>query len=77
MKRKTYKPSVSWTLPGKKKPFAYSHPAVSCFLAVMAESYETFQDVYDNILYDSEEKEIVKYFIDHGLGDKIAKEYIR
>lgn len=59
--------SVAWYLPNKKKPFAYSTKATSDVIALLYEYYKDLRLVYDNINYDDEAKEIVKFYIDNGV----------
>lgn len=58
---------VAWRLPNKKRPFAYSTKSTSDLIAVLYEDYEDLRMVYDNINFDKEAKEIVKFYIDNGV----------
>ncbi len=77
MGKKPHKASVltRYFLPGKKKVIAYSTRAVSDFIDMMAQEYETIIDVYEAINYDPEAKKILKLYIDAGYGDRIAREF--
>lgn len=58
---------VMWTLPGKKRPFAYSTKATSDLIALLYEQFKDLRIVYDEINYDDDAKKIVKHFIDNGI----------
>lgn len=64
--RKNKNQSVEWTLPNKKRPFAYSTKATSDLIAILYEQYKDLRVVYNEINYDDEAKNIVKHFIDNG-----------
>ena len=71
------KGDVHWYIPGKKKPIAYSTKATSYLIGLLAEDFETIQDVYDAINYDHEAKAIMQIYIDLGYGDQIAREWFK
>lgn len=71
------KGDVHWFIPNKKKPIAYSTVATSDLIGLLAEDFETIQDVYDAINYDVEAKEILQKYIDLGYGNEIAKNWFR
>lgn len=71
------KGDVSWTVPKRKKPIAYSTKATSDLIAVLAQEYETITDVYNAINYDVEAKEILQKYIDLGYGNQIAREWFK
>ena len=68
---------VSYHLPNKKKPIAYSTTATSNLIGALSTELETIKDVYDNIMYDKDAKEILEIYIAAGLGEKRASEYFR
>lgn len=70
------KGDVSWCLPDKKRPFAYSTKATSDLIVVLAESNQTTKDVYNAINYDEDAKKILKEFIDSGYGNYIFKDFV-
>ena len=74
MKRKS-KGDVSWALPNKKRPFAYS--TVATEQLILAYSDNTIQEVYDLINYDYEAKAILKVYIDHGYGSDLISQHFR
>lgn len=74
MRRKT-KGDVSWEVPNKKKPIAWSTTATSDLISVLALYHETITDVYNAINYDQDAKEILQKYIDLGYGNVIAKEW--
>lgn len=67
---------VSWSLPGTKRPFAYSTIATSDLIVVLSEIHKTAQDVYNAINYDDEAKAIVKHFIEKGYGNYIFYDFV-
>lgn len=71
------KGDVHWTVPNKKKPIAYSTVATSDLIGLLAEDFETIQDVYDAINYDVEAKEILQKYIDLGYGNEIARQWFK
>lgn len=68
---------VSWYMPKRKRPFAYSTVAARDCILTLAEEYTTIQDVYDHIHFDLEAKAILKAYIDKGYGDEIAAEWFK
>lgn len=77
MARAKSKGDVSWTVPGKKKPIAYSTTAASDLIVALAEEYNTINDVYNAINYDIEAKEVLEKYIALGYGNQIAREWFR
>ena len=77
MAKAKIKGDVHWHIPGKKKPIAYSTTAASDLIGVLAEDFETIQDVYNAINYDPEAKAIMQIYIDLGYGNQIAREWFR
>ena len=77
MAKTKMKGDVHWTVPNKKKPIAYSTVATSNLIGLLAQDFETIQDVYDAINYDEEAKEILQKYIDLGYGNEIAKQWFR
>lgn len=77
MAKITRKGDVHWTIPNKKKPIAYSTVATSQLIGLLAEDFETIQDVYDAAIYDVEAKEILQKYIDLGYGNEIAREWFK
>lgn len=63
------KGTVHWFMPGKKRPFAYSHQATSDLIGMLGDDGLTFNEALAAIHYDPEAKEIVRQFIDAGYGD--------
>lgn len=57
---------VLWYLPNKNKPFATSTKATSDLIAILYEESQDLSVVYEQINYDDEAKNIVKYYLDHG-----------
>ena len=77
MAKTRIKGDVHWHVPNKKKPIAYSTVATSHLIGLLAQDFETIQDVYDAINYDEEAKEILQKYIDLGYGNEIAKQWFR
>ncbi len=68
---------VSWYLPKRKRPFAYSTKAISDLIVLLAQEYTTIQDVYDHYNMLDEGKEILKTYIDKGYGDVVAASWFK
>lgn len=64
---KKSKGGVAWTVPGRKRPFAYSTKATSDLIVVLYEQFGDLRQVYDAINYDADAKAIVKAYIDKGI----------
>ena len=77
MKKANRKGNVHWYVPNKKQPIAYSTTAASDLIGLLAEDFETIQDVYDAINYDPEAKEILQKYIDLGYGNEIAANWFK
>lgn len=71
------KGDVSWTVPNKKKPIAYSTVATSNLIGLLSQECETISDVYDAITYDVEAKDVLKKYIDFGYGNEIARQWFK
>ena len=67
----TSKGDVEWFLPNTKRRFAYSTISTRDLIDVLSETYLTVNDVYQNINYDDESKDIVMHFIENGYGNFI------
>lgn len=68
---------VKWYIPMTKKAFAESTVATSDLIEMLAEEYLTIEDVYNAINYDSDAKEIVKYFIDKGYKNYVFRDFFK
>lgn len=68
---------VQWHLPNKKRPFAYSTKATSDLIVTLAQTFETIQNVYDNIIYDYEAKSILRVYIERGYGQCKARNFFK
>lgn len=71
------KGDVHWYAPNKKKPIAYSTVAASDLIGLLAQDFETIQDVYNAINYDEEAKQVLQKYIDLGYGNEIAREWFK
>lgn len=71
-----YKNDVQWIFPTNKNPFAYSTKATSDLIVSLSEKYLTVKDVFNNINYDDEAKEIVKQFINAGYSNFIMYDLV-
>ena len=77
MAKAKIKGDVQWFVPGKKKPIAYSTKATKDLIGLLAEDYETIQDVCNAINYDPEAKAIMQIYINLGYGNQIAREWFK
>lgn len=68
---------VSWYLPNRKRPFAYSTVAVSDLIVLLAQEYATIQEVYEHYNLLDEGKEILKAYVDKGYGGEIAANWFK
>lgn len=65
--KKNKNSSIQWYLTTKqKKPFASSSVCTSDFICLLYEIHKDMRIVFENIHYDNEAKEIVKYYIDNN-----------
>lgn len=71
------KGDVSWHIPGRKTPIAYSTTATSDLIVVLAEKGGTIQEVHDRITYDVEARQVLKKYIDKGYGGVEARTWFR
>lgn len=71
------KGDVSWILPGKKKPIAYSTQATSDLIVCLSQEYDTIAEVRSHITYDVEAKAILDKYIEKGCGNLIARNLFR
>lgn len=66
-----------WTVPKRKKPIAYSTTATSKLIGLLSQEYETIQDVYNTINFNTEAKKVLQAYIDEGYANEIAKEWFK
>lgn len=71
------KGDVHWTLPGKKKPVAYSTKATSDLIVLLAQEHDTVQQVQNAINYDVDAKAVLQKYIDAGYGQEIANKFFK
>ena len=71
MRRKS-KGDVSWYLPNRKRPFAYSAQATSDLIAALSTDGRTIREVRALINYDIDAQRILDFYIEKGYGDSIA-----
>lgn len=71
---KRLKGDVTWHLPGKKKPIAYSTKADSDLIVTLGELYGTVQETFNNINYSNECKDILRKYIEAGYGETMICE---
>ena len=71
------KGDVSWHIPGRKTPIAYSTKAASDLIVVLGEDGATIQEVRDRITYDLEAREVLRKYIEKGFGDIAANTFFR
>ena len=77
MAKAKIKGDVHWYAPKRKTPIAYSTRATSDLIGLLAEDFETIQDVYDAVQYDQEAKAVLQKYIDLGYGNEVAREWFR
>ena len=73
----TEKGDVSWHIPGRKRPIAYSTKATSDLIGVLAEDGGTIREVQSRINYDQEAKAVLQAYIDRGYGNQLAAEWFK
>lgn len=71
------KGDVSWYVPGRKTPIAYSTKATNDLIVVLGEDGATIQEVRDRIIYDAEARAILDKYIAKGLGGVVARSFFR
>lgn len=71
------KGDVSWTIPGRKTPIAYSNSATSYLIVALSEGDKTIKEVFNAINFDVAAKAVLKSYIDAGFGDQIANKWFK
>ena len=71
------KGDVSWHIPGRKTPIAYSTKAASDLIVVLSEDGATIQEVHDRITYDLEAREVLRKYIEKGFCGVVANTFFR
>lgn len=68
---------VEWTVPGKKKPIAYSTTATSDSIGVMADEHPdaSISDLVQYFHYGPDEKKVLQQYINAGYGSQNAREW--
>lgn len=68
---------VSWRIPNKKKPIAYSPQSISDFIVDLSEKGGTISEIYRQSLntYCYDAQDILKKYIDLGYGDVKASRF--
>lgn len=77
MAKTKLKGDVQWTIPGQKRPIAYSTRATSDLIAVLSEQGGTICEVQSRINYDPEAKAVLQAYIDRGYGDVEACKWFK
>lgn len=77
MARRKSKGDVSWNIPGRKTPIAYSTKATSDLIAVLAEQGGTIREVQSRVNYDQDAKVVLQAYIDRGYGDVEARQWFK
>lgn len=67
--RRTARGGVHWYAPGRKAPIAYSTPATSQTLGLLAEDGHTFASARRELHFDPEGQLVLDAYIDRGLAD--------
>lgn len=68
---------VGWYVPGRKKPIAYSSRATSDLIVALADDGSTIREIYENINFDEDAKDIMQKYVKLGFGDIVAKAWFR
>ena len=77
MPRRFDKGDVSWYIPKRKRPIAYSTIATRDLINVLAEEGGTIREVQSRINYDVEAKAVLQAYNDRGYGDQVAAEWFK
>lgn len=77
LKTSRHKGDVSWYIPGRKTPIAYSTRATSDLISVLAEDGGTIAEVQSKISYDAEAKAVLQNYIDRGYGNVEARKWFK
>lgn len=70
---RAHKNSVTWVLPGRKRPFSSSTKATSDLLKIYAEDGSTWRQILAKINYDIDAAAIATHYIAKGYGDAHPK----
>lgn len=76
-KSRRRKGDVSWYVPGRKTPIAYSTKAANDLIVVLGEDGATIQEVHDRITYDLEAREVLRKYIEKGFGGVAVNTFFR
>jgi hypothetical protein len=71
------KGDVQWTLPSRKRPFAYSTTATSDLIVMLGQDRHTVASAAGAILYDPEGKAILRELPEAGYADTPLRELVR
>lgn len=79
MGRSLPKGDVTWHVPKRKTPIAYSTTATQNIIGLLTEEKPeaTILEIFSKILYDKEAKDILKAYIDKGFGNVVASEWFK
>lgn len=69
--------NVQWTIPGKKRPIAYSTKATSDLIVLLSKEHKTIREVQAAINYDQDAKRVLQQYIDAGYGEQIAQDFFK
>lgn len=75
MGKRKLTPTVSYYIPKKKRPIAYSSKSTSDLIALLSEIFYSVKDVQNAIFYDQKAKDILQIYIDKGYADTAASEF--
>lgn len=67
--------AVSWYVPNRKRPIAFSTVGSNNLIVALSKQYNTIQDVHDAINYDMDAKAVLLEYINRGFGDEIARQW--
>lgn len=68
---------VHWTIPGKKKPIAYSTVATSDLIVLLSKEHKTIIEVQAAINFDQEAINVLQKYIDAGYGEQVAQDFFK
>jgi len=69
-----YSSDVLWFIPNHRKPIAYSTKSCSDLIIMMSQNNKTIKDIFEQINYDMEAKNVLKQYIKYGFRDVVAKD---
>ena len=68
---------ISWYIPKRKTPIAYSTKAACDLIVLLSQEGGTICEIQARINYDTEAKAVLQAYINKGYGEQIAAEWFR